>query len=108
MKRVRQQHGNDIPQKRDDLFGPGPKAVGNRLAVAKHCAARERSWRNIARRSRLDGDRDVEFPCGTVSDACAVRGALRSGAALDGHGSGCGWGDALQEGAAASIGRVME
>ena len=67
MKRVRQQHWNDIPNSRDDMFGPVPKAAGSRWAVREakqRCRAFVREHREALVRW-LDGELDVVFPYGT-------------------------------------------
>ena len=81
MKRVRQQHWNDLPPKRDDMSGPEPKAAGNRWAVAE-AARRSRTFLAQYREALAawcDGERDVEFPCGTY--LMRVRFAVRCGVA---------------------------
>lgn len=67
MKRVRAQHWNDLPRKRDDMFGPVPVAAGSKWAKRE---ARKRNWRFVeayreARQAWLGGDSDVVFPYGT-------------------------------------------
>ena len=81
MKRVSQQHWNDLPQKRDDLFGPVPKAAGNRWAVAE-ALRRSRTFLEQYREALsawCAGERDVEFPYGTY--LMRVRYAVRCGVA---------------------------
>jgi REP element-mobilizing transposase RayT len=81
MNRVRDQHWNDLPLERDDLFGPEPKAAGNRWAVAE-AMRRSRVFLQQYREALAAwcaGERDVEFPNGTY--LMRVRYAVRCGVA---------------------------
>jgi REP element-mobilizing transposase RayT len=67
MKRVRAQHWAAIPSKREDLFGPVPRAAGDRWA-RRAAEQRDREFERAYREARArwrSGERDVEFPFGT-------------------------------------------
>jgi hypothetical protein len=67
MKRVRAQDWNAIPKQREDMFGPVPKAAGDRWARTE-AEQRDREFvraYRVARARWRAGERDVEFPYGT-------------------------------------------
>jgi REP element-mobilizing transposase RayT len=68
MGRVREQHWNALPAKRQDLLGPIPRAAGSckwkRIEAAQRSLAFKQAYRE-AYEAWARGDRNVEFPFGT-------------------------------------------
>ena len=79
MKGVREQHWAAIPQSRDDMFRPVPRAAGNKWAVeeaARRCEEFVADYRE-ARGRWIAGEREVVFPRGTFLMRELFGGLLR-------------------------------
>ena len=68
MRRVLQQKWSDLPNSKEDLFGPEPKVAASSRWARQEALERDRSFTReyrACRRAWCAGDREVVFPAGT-------------------------------------------